>query len=154
MNVSKVRVVIRSAREGDLDALVELENHSFVTDLVSREQYRRHLESRTAIVLVARYRRRLVGSALIFLRRRNRRARLYSIAIDRDSRGLGIGGKLLRAAEKAAAERGRRWLYLEVRDDNAAAISLYEKRGYVRGETIEGFYEDGADARRYEKKIA
>ena len=52
-----------------------------------------------------------------------------------------------------ARDNGRDRLYLEVRDDNAAAIGMYESRGYVRGPTLHGFYEDGAHARRYEKPL-
>jgi [ribosomal protein S18]-alanine N-acetyltransferase len=153
MNVSKVPIRIRAARPLDLDALVELENRSFVTDRVSRAQYRRHIDSETGIVLVAEARRRFAGSALVFLRKGNPRARLYSIAIANDCRGIGVGAALLRAAEKSARENGRTILYLEVREDNAAAVNLYESRGYVRGPILGGFYEDGADARRYEKRI-
>jgi ribosomal-protein-alanine N-acetyltransferase len=154
MNVSKPSVHIRTAHRPDLDALVDLENHSFVTDRVSRAQYRRHIDSASAVVLVAEAEGRFVGSALVFLRQGSRRARLYSIAIDHESRGMGVGAALLRAAEAAARDNGRDRLYLEVRDDNAAAIGLYESRGYVRGPTLHGFYEDGAHARRYEKPLA
>ena len=154
MNVSRPAVHIRAARLPDLDALVELENRSFVTDRVSRAQYRRHIGSASVVVLVAESDGRFVGSALVFLRRRSRRARLYSIAIDHESRGIGVGAALLRAAEATARDNARDRLYLEVREDNAAAIGMYESRGYVRGPTLHGFYEDGADARRYEKALA
>jgi ribosomal protein S18 acetylase RimI-like enzyme len=154
MNVSKPAVRIRAAHRADLDALVDLEKRSFDTDRVSRTQYRRHIDSKTGIVLVAEAGGRFAGSALVFLRDGSRRARLYSIAIDHNSRGLGVGGALFRAAEAAARERGRDRLYLEVREDNAAAIGLYESRGYKHVGTLPGFYEDGAPARRYEKTIA
>jgi ribosomal protein S18 acetylase RimI-like enzyme len=42
---------------------------------------------------------------------------------------------------------------LEVRQDNPGAIGLYEKQGYRRFGAIAGFYEDGADAWRYEKEL-
>ena len=154
MNVSTVPVRIRAAGRDDLDALVELENRSFVTDRVSRAQYRRHIDSATGIVLVAEAGGPIAGSALVFLRRGSRKARLYSIAIAHHSRGKGVGAALLQAVETSARERNCDQVYLEVRQDNAAAIGLYESRGYVRGRTLPGFYEDGADARRYEKTIA
>ncbi|HEX4480003.1 MAG TPA: GNAT family N-acetyltransferase [Rudaea sp.] len=153
MNVSKPSVRIRTARHADLDALVELENRSFDTDRVSRTQYRRHLDSATGIVLIADTGEKIAGSALVFLRSHSSRARLYSIAIAHDCRGMGVGAALLLACEKAARDGGRQTLYLEVRGDNTAAIKLYESRGYRRGPTLHRFYEDGADARRYEKAI-
>ena len=154
MNVSKPAVHIRTAHRDDLDALVDLENRSFVTDRVSRAQYRRHLDSPTAIALIAEADGQRVGSALVFVRRGSRRARLYSIAIDHHARGMGVGGALFEAAEAAALDRGRDRLYLEVRDDNAVAIRLYESRGYAHVGTLKAFYEDGAPARRYEKTLA
>ncbi len=154
MNVSKPAVRIRTSHKDDLGALVDLENRSFVTDRVSRAQFRRHLDSDSAVVLVAEADGRFVGSALVFLRRGSRRARLYSIAIDQHARGMGVGGALFEASEAAARERGRGYLSLEVREDNAVAIRLYESRGYVHLATLPGFYEDGATARRYEKTIA
>lgn len=154
MNVSKPAVRIRTAHRDDLDALVDLENRSFVTDRVSRAQYRRHIDGTSVSVLIAEADGRFVGSALVFQRRGSRRARLYSIAIDHHARGMGVGAALLRAAEATARDNGRDRLYLEVRDDNSAAIGLYESRGYVRGPTLHGFYEDGANARRYEKALA
>jgi len=155
MNVSsKPTVRIRTAHRDDLDALVDLENRSFVTDRVSRAQYRRHLDGETAIVLACESQGRLVGSALVFLRKGSRRARLYSIAIDHHCRGMGVGGALFAAAERAVLDRGRDRLYLEVREDNAVAIRLYESRGYIHVDTLPAFYEDGAAARRYEKALA
>lgn len=153
MNDSKPSIRIRAARHADLDALVELENRSFDTDRVSRTQYRRHIDSATGIVLIAAAGAKIAGSALVFLRNGSSRARLYSIAIARDCRGMGVGAALLQACEKVARSSGRQTLYLEVRDDNTAAIRLYESRGYRRGPTLHRFYEDGAEARRYEKAI-
>ena len=42
---------------------------------------------------------------------------------------------------------------LEVRADNARAITLYDERGYVKFATIPDYYEDGASALRYEKRL-
>ena len=50
---------------------------------------------------------------------------------------------------RAGAER----LRLEVRADNATAISLYERRGYVPIGRRDDYYEDGAPALRYEREI-
>ena len=44
-------------------------------------------------------------------------------------------------------------LRLEVRDDNARAIALYEKNAYRCIGRVDGYYEDGMAARRYEKPL-
>jgi ribosomal protein S18 acetylase RimI-like enzyme len=146
---------VHPATQADLDALVALERRAFSGDRMSRAQYRRHLGSASAAVLVADTPQEgLLGSALVFFRRGSALARLYSIATAPAARGRGIGGHLLGAAEDAARARGCRALRLEVRVDNAAAIALYERAGYRRIGSYAGYYEDGADAWRYEKHLA
>jgi len=142
---------IRRATLADLDALVALEQASFTTDHLSRRQYRQHLCSPTAIVLAAFESAALLGKAIVFLRGDTDIARLYSIAVADAARGIGLGATLLAAAERAARSRGARRMRLEVRQDNAAAIRLYERRGYRRFGARPRFYEDGAPAWRYER---
>lgn len=144
---------IRRATPADLDALVALEQASFDHDRVSRAQFRRHIASPSAAVLVAVEPGQVLGAALLFFRRGARAARLYSIAIAHAARGQGLGARLLEAAEREARRRGCATMKLEVRTDNVAAMALYEKRGYWRGARITGFYENGMDAWRYEKPL-
>lgn len=144
---------IRRATPADLDALVALERAAFTTDHLSRRQYRAHLRSPSAAVLAALDGTRLLGKAVIFFRRNSDIARLYSIAVADVARGRGVGAALLSAAEAAARRHGAGRMRLEVRQDNAAAMHLYERRGYRRFGAHAGFYEDGADAWRYEKGL-
>ena len=81
-----------------------------------------------------------------------RRARLYSLAVDPQARGLGLARSLV-AAEAEALRRGAAALTLEVRVDNEAAIRLYEALGYRGLGRRSDYYEDGADALRYEKPL-
>ena len=148
-------ICVRSATAADLDALVALELRAFSGDRMSRAQYRRHLASPRAAVLVADAPGEgLLGSALVFFRAGSTLARLYSIATAPAARGRGIGARLLAAAEETARTRRCRALRLEVRVDNAAATALYERAGYRRIGNYAGYYEDGADAWRYEKGLA
>ena len=151
--MAKAPVKIRRARPGDLEALLGLEQRSFHTDLISRRMLRHHLASPRAILLVAAMGREIHGDALVFLRAGARKARLYSIAVDGAARGTGLGAKLLGAAERAARARGATHMRLEVGEHNAAAIALYESRGYERFAIRPGYYEDGGTAWRYEKAL-
>jgi ribosomal-protein-alanine N-acetyltransferase len=54
-----------------------------------------------------------------------------NVAVAPAARGRGIGGLLLDAAIAAAAENGAEALYLDVRESNARARSLYDSRGFV-----------------------
>jgi len=147
-------VCVRRAELSDLDDLVALEQHAFDSDRMSRAQFRRHLESDSAQVLIASaHHRRFLGAAVVFFRRGSRVARLYSLAGHLDGRGLGIGSALAAAVEVAARARHCHALRLEVRGDNDRAIALYERLGYRRIGLLPGYYEDGADGWRYEKRL-
>lgn len=145
-------IVIRAAHAADLEALLALEQRSFSADRMSGRQYRRHLGSTSARILVASQ-PALLGSAVLFFRAGSTVARLYSLAVDDAVRGRGIGARLLHAAIEAARQRGCRSLRLEVRTDNAGAIALYECQGFRRIGRYVGYYEDGADAWRYERAL-
>lgn len=146
-------IALRPARPGDLAALVALEQTAFAYDRMSRRQYQRHLGSDRAILLVAESAGELLGSALLFLRRHSDLARLYSLATAAASRGRGVGRALLSAIEAQAITRGIRRIRLEVRRDNTAAVALYEGHGYRRVAALDAYYDDGADAWRYEKTL-
>ena len=60
---------------------------------------------------------------------------ILAAAVDRDSRGLGIGTILLDAMEDRAREAGSRRLALDVAHSNTGARRLYERRGmYVESQ--------------------
>jgi ribosomal-protein-alanine N-acetyltransferase len=147
------KIRIRRARASDLDALIELENGVFASDRISRRQLRYHLGSAGARILVATHDRDVVGAAVVFLRADSGIARLYSIAVAARARGWGVGARLLAAAEESARRLSRRAIRLEVRTDNSAARTLYERRGYHRFGFKKNYYEDGQDALRYEKAL-
>lgn len=147
-------VRVRRAELSDLDDLVALENNTFDHDLLSRAQYRRHLDSDSALVLVASANhRRFLGTAVVFFRKGSRVARLYSIASKPAARGKGVGTALLEAVEAAARQRRCESVRLEVRDDNAGAIRLYERHGYRHIGHYSHYYEDGSHAWRFEKRL-
>lgn len=145
---------VRRADLSDLDSLVALEQCAFDGDRLSRAQYRRHLDSDSAQVLVVSDGRHdFFGSVVVFFRKRSRRARVYSLATRPESRGLGVGAALLQAAAATARRRGCSALRLEVRPDNGVAIRLYERAGFRCIGCYRDYYEDGADAWRYEQAL-
>lgn len=56
---------------------------------------------------------------------------IANVAVAPSARGRGIGGMLLDAAIAAAGDHGAEALYLDVRESNARARSLYDARGFV-----------------------
>lgn len=150
---------LRPGRIADIPALLALEEASFTTDRLDARAFRRFLRGDTAVLVVAPADRpaagddAIAGYALVTFRRNCGLGRLYSIAVDARFRGRGLGERLLAAAEQATRARGCRALRLEVRPDNAAAISLYDRRGYRPIGTYASFYEDGTDALRFETSV-
>jgi ribosomal-protein-alanine acetyltransferase len=147
-------ITIRPARLEDLNRLVQIENRSFTTDRFSRRTFRYLLTRANATTLVAEINAQVVGYAMILFHRGTFLARLYSLAVDPAFRTLGVGSKLIEAAERLALERDCVTLRLEVRKDNASAIQLYQQHGYKPLEVLPDYYEDHMDALRMEKFLA
>lgn len=147
------KTVIRPARLDDLDAIEALENRVFSGDRLSRRSLRRYIAASGALMLAALSDEAFSGYALIGLRKASAKASLYSIAVDPDMGGRGVGRALMLAAERGAAAHGRAALTLEVRSDNAGAIALYDKLGYERFDVIADYYEDGQSALRMRKAL-
>ena len=146
-------LLIRPGEADELDAIFALECASFSGDRLSRRALRRFLKSLHHPLLVARSSGRLIGYILISLHGRSRSARIYSLAVEPAHGRRGVGRELLHAAERYARKYGRNAVRLEVRYDNAAAIALYEKNGYRNFGSYPAYYDDGAEALRFEKKL-
>lgn len=144
---------LRYGRSNDLDALVALEERCFDIDRISRRSFRCWLVSANSALIVAESATTLFGYVLVILRRNTRLARLYSIAVESDSRGTGLGCALLQASERAALDAGYTDMCLEVRPDNVAAIRLYEQKGYYCFGEYDDYYEDHSSALRYRKHL-
>ena len=144
---------LRRGRAGDLDAVLAIERAVFTTDILSRRSLRHFLSAPNATVIVAEHRGSVAGYALVLHRRNSKLARLYSIAVGPAFRRRGLARRLLTAAERKAAARGRRVMRIEVRADNGGAIDLYESSGYRRFGRLARYYGGRIDALRYEKSL-
>jgi ribosomal protein S18 acetylase RimI-like enzyme len=137
----------------DLDALRALEQAVFTTDILSRQSFRHFLASSGATLIVAEEGGRLAGYVLVLYPPGSKRARLYSIAVAPHIGRRGVGTVLLAAAEAAARRRGRTAMRLEVHEHNTRAIAHYEKSGYLLFGRHSDYYDDRADALRFEKAL-
>ena len=72
-------------------------------------------------------------------------AELLSIGVDPGVQRHGIGAALLRNLCQTARQEGIGQLFLEVRASNNAAISLYERQGFVEIGRRKAYYKDGED---------
>jgi len=148
-----VTILIRNAQLADLDELVALEKSCFETDRLSRRSFKHWITTEHRALLVAEVAKAVAGYILIIYHPGTRLARIYSIAVSHQQRGLGLAKQLISAGEQAAIENGRLYLRLEVSVDNIAAIKLYESLGYQKFGIYRDYYQDHKDALRYQKRI-
>jgi ribosomal-protein-alanine N-acetyltransferase len=71
-------------------------------------------------------------------------AEVLTVAVDPTLRGKGVGRALLEAAIGVARQAGATAMFLEVAIDNAPALSLYQRAGFVRAGLRKGYYDRGA----------
>lgn len=146
--------MIRTATLEDVEALLDLEAKCFDEDRISRRQFRHLVTRANAVVEVEDRDGRILGDVVVLFSRATSVARLYSLAVVGEARGQGVAKSLVHAAEQAAWSKKRAYIRLEVRKDNKAAITLYKQLGYRRfGEWVD-YYDDHADAWRYEKPLS
>lgn len=76
---------------------------------------------------------RIIGNVnlVIFRQRRKRIFMIANVAVHPEHRRHGIGRALVFQAMQYARRHGAHQLWLQVREDNAGAISLYEQLGFV-----------------------
>ena len=145
--------MIRQATLQDLDSLVTLENRCFTGDRLSRRSFRHMLTKAHASMLVVESNGAIPGYVIVLFHAGTSLARMYSLAVDPDAQGAGLGRRLMEAAEDAARDNDCVYMRLEVRHDNRAAIRLYEGMGYRRFGSYDAYYEDHAEALRFEKRL-
>ncbi len=126
---SGVTVVVRPAVDADLDAVGQIEDSSF-SDPWPRGGFEPLVRAPRCLFVVAEEQ---PGAAIVgysIARWVEDEAELLNIAVAREHRGKGTGGKLLDEVIRSLEERGIRHIFLEVRDSNAAAREMYRSRGF------------------------
>ncbi len=152
MNTEK-ELAFREATLSDLDALHILEQSSFDSDRLSKRRLKHWISAPQGIMLVATVNGKVAAYGLVIMRSGTRLARLYSIAVDPNTRGLGIGRQLLQALELKAVDAGKLFMRLEVASNNESAIALYNNQGYRTFGTYARYYNNEIDAIRMQKPI-
>ncbi len=89
---------------------------------------------------------RLVGNVTITPEGENGVWSMSNVAVLPEYRGRGIGGQLVDVAIAHIRRHGGRRIFLDVRHDNALAVALYQRRGFVRYDTT---YEMGLPSGRW-----
>lgn len=153
INLAPTSMSIRQATIDDIPSLLNIEETCFSTDRLSQRSFKRFIQEARCDLYVCYDKVALLGYYLLLYRQGTSLARLYSIAVHTEQRGKGVAAFLLSDAEGKALARHCALLRLEVRQDNIAAINLYQSRGYLPFGIKADFYEDHADAICMQKQI-
>ena len=120
---------IRSLREPDLASVLEVERECFTMPW-KESTFRGLMKRSDSDLLVAETADgRVVGYAACWTV--IDQSELGNVAVSESARGMGIGGALVDAVVERIQARGSCECYLEVRESNEAAQSLYRQRGFV-----------------------
>ncbi len=152
--VSCEPVSLREATPNDLALLLKIEQQCFATDRLSRRRMRFYIDAPHAVFVVAEKGADLVGYGLLLMRRGTQLTRLYSLAVLPEARGLGIAESVIGRLEECALARGKRFMRLEVSEQNLGAIRLYERLGFEQFGVYSHYYEDSSDALRMQKVLS
>lgn len=139
-------VLVRPATEADLDAVVASEASNLGGDAWSPGLLAEGVAGRVphATYLVAEVEGDVVGHAVVSVVVDV--AELQRIAVSSAHRRTGVASALLAACVDAAVAGRADRLLLEVREDNAPALSFYAARGFTEVDRRPRYYRDGATA--------
>lgn len=145
-------IAVRPAREDDLPALRRLERDGF-DDPWSDRLLRGELAHPESVVLVADGGGHGGPLGYAGWRTAAGEAELLRLAVAPRWRRKGVAAALLAAGDRALHAAGCDRCYLEVRDDNEAAIALYERLGFHRIGRRRGYYGGSRDALLYARAV-
>ena len=125
-----------------LGKLYEIEKQCFGQEAFTKQQLTYLLTAYNAIGLAARVNSEIAGFAIarVDIGRNTSFGHILTVDIAPAYRRQGIAQKLLQEIETIFREKGIRECRLEVREDNVAALNLYQKLGYKKVGKLEKYY--------------
>jgi len=150
-------ISMRRSRLSDLDLLLQLELKAFpYFQQSSRRNLDLSLNSNFQQVWIAEALKDegidAIGSLVLYLYKKT--IRIFSIVVDPDLQGKGVGNTLLEKVYKIALEKGAERISLEVYAENRKLINWYKKAGFGSTELLVDYYELGRDGLRMVKELA
>lgn len=135
-------VTIEDASIRHLDRLYEIEIECFEREAFTKQQIAHLLTDYNSVSLVAKVNGEIVGFiiGMIYLERNSLTGHILTIDISLIHRRKGTAQKLLQEIEKIFKEKGVKACRLEVREDNIAALRLYQKFGYKKVAKLKNYY--------------
>ena len=148
--------VVRTLTHEDIRACVELELACFAESPWNKTQLTAELARVGAVCLVACHTNAEVDHEAIGLALGwaiTDEAELTRVAVCPQHRRKGVSKQLLNDLCRRVAASGAKRIFLEVREDNVAAIALYEQMSWKIVGRRKGYYKDGVDALAMERRL-
>ena len=146
-------ITYRDANSMDIPVLVSLDKELFPYSPWSSGQYREEISAPTRRFIVAVDEGlSVVGYAGVFAPG-GAEADILTVGVISQHRGQGIARQLMAGITKWAIDQGSIAMMLEVKTDNAAAISLYETLGYSKLNIRKDYFGTGLDALVMRKEL-
>jgi ribosomal-protein-alanine acetyltransferase len=125
-----------------LGKLYEIEKQCFGQEAFTKQQLTYLLTEYNAIGLAARVNSEIAGFAIarVDIERNTSFGHILTVDIAPAYRRKGIAQKLLQEIETIFREKSIKECRLEVREDNVAALNLYQKLGYKKVGKLEKYY--------------
>jgi Acetyltransferases len=139
-----IELTLTNAEVGELDQIFNIEKDSF-EEPYPIDLLLAYLYVAREFFLVARAEKRVLGY-IIGIPRLKYRGHVISIAVKKEARRKGIGSILLKVLEDKFKAFGCTHSYLEVMENNYAAIMLYRNSGYEIIGYYDKYYRNGKGA--------
>lgn len=139
-----ITVKIEDASIKHLDRLFEIETECFKSEAFTKQQIAQLLTNPNCISLIAREGDEIIGFiiGMVYFKDNTLTGHILTIDVSSRYRRKGIGIKLLQELEKIFINRRVKVSRLEVREDNIAALNLYQKLGYKKVGKLHQYYGD------------
>jgi ribosomal-protein-alanine acetyltransferase len=137
-------ITIEDASIKHLDKLYEIEMKCFKKEAFTKQQIAQLLKNPNSISLIAKENGDIVGFIIGMLSVEDGSlvGHILTIDVSPSHRRKGVGIKLLQEIEKIFKDRQTIVCRLEVREDNVAALNLYQKLGYKEIGKLKYYYGD------------
>jgi len=137
-------VKIEDASITHLDRLFEIEMECFKREAFTKQQIAQLLTNQNCISLIAKENGKIIGFiiGMVYAEDDVLTGHILTIDVSPSYRRKGVGIKLLQELERIFRDRQVKVSRLEVREDNIAALGLYQKLGYKKVGKLHYYYGD------------
>jgi [ribosomal protein S18]-alanine N-acetyltransferase len=146
------KINFRKVTEQDFDEILRVEEESFNSydkmDCAALNEFFSDFSEGFYVIISGN---KITGYCIFFID--GGEGYIESIAVYGTCRKRGIGSLTLRFIIKCFMKWNIKIINLHVRINNQAAITMYEKLGFVRIKIVEKFYSDGGPAYFYSKNV-